>query len=77
MAEHPKMGQRIFQEMERKIGGLKDNPFIYPVFLESKYRRINLESHALFYTLDETKCEVRLYHLFYAKRDLSKLLGLD
>jgi plasmid stabilization system protein ParE len=76
LKEHPNMSRRIFQEIERKIKGLKDNPFAYPVFYESKYRRVNLEGHAMFYTVDEVKREVRLYHLYYAKMDIEKRLGL-
>ena len=77
LAEYPSMAKRIFQEMERKLEGLKDNPFMWPTFHGSKYRRINLEGNALFYTVDEHEHEVRLYHLYYAKRDLLKLLGIE
>ena len=77
LKEHSNMSRRIFQEMERKIEGLKDNPFAYPVFRESKYRRVNLEGHALFYTVDEARREVKLYYLFYAKMDIERRLGLE
>ena len=76
LKKYPNMAKRIFQEMERKIEGLKDSPLRWPVFHESKYRRINLEGNVIFYTIDEPKREVKLYHLAYAKRDLIKLLGL-
>ena len=77
LKDHSNMAKRIFQELERKLDGLEDNPFAYPVFRESKYRRVNLEDNALFYTVDETRREVKLYHLYYAKRDIDKLLGID
>ena len=77
LKEYPNMAKRIFQEMERKLDGLEDNPFMWPVFRESKYRRVNLEDNAMFYSVDEAKYEVKIYHLYYAKRNLLKLLGLD
>jgi len=76
LEEHPNMAKRIFQELEQKLDGLEDNPFAYPVFRESKYRRINLKKNAMFYTVNESKHEVRLYCLYYAKMDIERRLGL-
>jgi plasmid stabilization system protein ParE len=76
LAPHPDMAKRIFKELEQKLDGLENNPYIYPVYYANpKYRRVNLEGHALFYTIDEDMCMVYVYRIFYAKRDIERLMG--
>jgi plasmid stabilization system protein ParE len=75
LAPHPHKAARLFQEMERKLELLKDNPLICPAYHASPaYRRMNLEGHALFYIVDDDKCEVKVYRVIYAKRDIDSLL---
>ena len=75
LAQYPSKAGRIFQEMERKIERIEENPLIWPTYhANPKYRRMNLESHALFYTVDEDRQEVGIYRVIYAKRNISKLL---
>jgi plasmid stabilization system protein ParE len=75
LAPYPSMAGRLFQEMERKLKLLRDNPFAWPVYhANPKYRRMNLEGHALFYLVDEGRHEVKIYRVIYAKRDIAKLL---
>jgi plasmid stabilization system protein ParE len=75
LALHPNKARRLFKEIEQKLDLLEDNPFMcqeYPA--NPRYRRMVLEGHALFYTVDESKREVYVYRVVYAKRDISKLL---
>ncbi|MDR1571898.1 MAG: type II toxin-antitoxin system RelE/ParE family toxin [Clostridiales Family XIII bacterium] len=75
LTPYPNRARRIFQEMERKLEQLKDNPFMWTTYhANPKYRRINLEDHALFYVVGEDSHEVRIYRVIYAKRDIPTLL---
>jgi plasmid stabilization system protein ParE len=75
LTSYPSMGKRNFQEMERKLKGLEDNPFAWPTYhANPKYRRMNIERHSIFYVVDEAKHEVIICHIYYTKRDLSQLL---
>jgi plasmid stabilization system protein ParE len=75
LAPYPNKAKRLFQEMERKLELLKDNPFAWPAYhANPKYRRMLLEGHALFYIVDEDRHEARVYRVIYAKKDVAKLL---
>ena len=75
LALHPNKARRLFKEMEQKLDLIKDNPFAYQKYpANPKYRRMVLEGHALFYTVNESKREVCVYRVIYSKRDISKLL---
>jgi len=76
LAPHPSKARRLFKEMEQKLDLLEDNPFMcqeYPA--NPKYRRMILEGHALFYTVDEARREINIYRVVYAKRNIERLLG--
>ena len=76
LSPHPNKARRLFKEMENKLDLLDDNPFMYPAFhANPKYRRMNLEDHALFYTVDEQKRKINIYRVIYVKRDIEKLLA--
>ncbi|MCL2570852.1 MAG: type II toxin-antitoxin system RelE/ParE family toxin [Defluviitaleaceae bacterium] len=73
---HPNKAKRLFKEIEHKLDLLEDTPLMcqeYPA--NPKYRRMNLEGHALFYTVDEAKREINIYRVIYAKRDIERLLS--
>ena len=75
LTPYPNKARRLFQEMEQKIESLKDNPLMYPEYqADPRYRRMNLEGHALFYDVDVINHEIRVYRIIYAKRDIAKLL---
>jgi plasmid stabilization system protein ParE len=76
LSPYPSKARRLFAEMERKIAALADNPHAHEVYhVNPKYRRIVLEGHSLFYTVDEDRAEVSIYRVIYAKRDIAKLLN--
>ena len=77
LTPYPQKAKRIFQEMERKIDRLTDNPLEWAVYhANPKYRRVILEDHSLYYVVDEIRCEVLIYRIIYARRDIPKLLDL-
>jgi plasmid stabilization system protein ParE len=72
---YPRKADCLFQEIKRKLEDLKDNPFMWPTYhANPKYRRVLLEGHSLFYKVDEVKREVMIYYIYYAKRDIERLL---
>ena len=76
LTPYPNKAKWLFQEMERKIDRLKDNPLEWAAYhANPKYRRIVLEDHSLFYVIDEDNREVQIHRIIYAKRDISKLLN--
>ena len=75
LTPYPNKAKRLFQEMERKIDRLKDNPLEWATYhANPKYRRMILEDHVLFYVVDEDSREVQIYRVIYSKRDILKLL---
>jgi plasmid stabilization system protein ParE len=75
LTPYPNMGRRIFQEMDRKLTGLKDNPFAWPVYhANPMYRRMNIEGHSIFYIVDEDKHEVLICHIYYNRRDIPNFI---
>jgi plasmid stabilization system protein ParE len=75
LSPYPNKAKRLFQEMERKLIQLQDNPLAWPIYpANPKYRRMILEGHALFYIADEDRREVQVYRVLYAKRDIPRLL---
>lgn len=75
LSPHPNKARRLFKEMEDKLDLLEDNPYMCPVYhANPKYRRMNLENHALFYTIDEVKRKINIYRVIYAKRDIEKIV---
>jgi len=76
LAPYPNKARRLFSEMERKLDLLKNNPLMCEQYSTApKYRRMNLEDHTLFYTVDESNRQIRIYRVIYSKRDISKLLN--
>jgi rubrerythrin len=58
LAPYPNMGRRIFQEMDRKLNGLKDNPFAWPAYhANPKYRRINEVEDVVDMDIQKLECE--------------------
>ena len=70
LEEHPDKAKRLFQEMDEKILKLEDMPLMCPIFhARPKYRKMVLEDHLLFYTVDAVRHEVKLHRILYSKMD--------
>ncbi|MCL2820847.1 MAG: type II toxin-antitoxin system RelE/ParE family toxin [Oscillospiraceae bacterium] len=75
LAGYPDKAKRLFQELERKIIDLEDNPYMWPVYqARPEYRRMILEDHLLFYKVDEDEQKVRIYRILYAKMNIPEHL---
>jgi len=52
---------------------LEDMPYMWPEYqLKPEYRRMVLEDHLLFYTVDEDERKVKIYRVLYSKMDIRK-----
>ena len=59
LEEYPDKAKRLLQEMDEKILKLEDMPLMCPIFhARPRYRKMVLEDHLLFYTVDTVKYEV-------------------
>jgi plasmid stabilization system protein ParE len=59
--------------MEQKVKLLEKSPYMWPIYpYNSKYRRMVLEGHLLFYVIDEAMKKVMIYRVLYGKRDVEK-----
>jgi len=75
LKDYPNKAKRLFQELERKITDLEDNPYMWPVYqARPEYRRMILEDHLLFYKVDEDEQKVRIYRILYAKMNIPEHL---
>ena len=76
LSPHPNKAKGLFKEMEHKLDLLEENPYMCTAYhANTKYRRMNLKDHVLFYTVDDTKREINIYRVIYAKRDIEELLS--
>ena len=72
---YPNKAKHLFQELERKIIDLEDNPYMWPVYqAKPEYRRMILEDHLLFYKVDEDEQKVKIYRILYAKMNIPEHL---
>jgi plasmid stabilization system protein ParE len=67
--------KRLLKEMDKKLLLLEDNPFMCPAFhAYPKYRKMVLEDHLLFYTVNEKEHVVNVHHILYARMDIERRL---
>ncbi|MCL2188654.1 MAG: type II toxin-antitoxin system RelE/ParE family toxin [Defluviitaleaceae bacterium] len=69
---YPNKAARLLKEMDEKLLLLEDTPMMCPIFYDRpKYRKMILEDHVLFYTVDEGAYAVRVHHILYARSNIS------
>jgi len=75
LVDYPNKAKRIFKEMEEKLILLEDMPYMWPAYqLKPEYRRMVLEDHLLFYTVDDAEQRVRVYRILYDRKDIAKYM---
>jgi len=75
LEEYPNKAKRLLKEMDEKLLKLEEMPNMWPVFYaRPKYRKMVLEDHLLFYTVDEKHRVVRICRILYGKKDISSQL---
>jgi len=77
LEEHPQKAKRIFEEMDKKLSNLIDNPELYPVYEDfPEFRRIVVEDYLVFYTINERACIIEVHRLIHGKMDIPKKLSV-
>ena len=77
LTEYPGKAKRLFREIERKIKLLEDLPYLWPEYpYKPEYRRMVLEDHLIFYTVDENEKCIKIYRVLYDRRNISKHFDL-
>lgn len=76
LARYPNKAKRLFKEMDEKLLCLTDTPFMWEIFhAQPKYRKVVLEDHLLFYTVDEEQRIVRVCRILYHRMNATLHLG--
>jgi len=71
LSKYPGKAKRLFKEIERKTKSLEDLPYLWPGYPHRpEYRRMVLEDHLLFYTVDENENTVKIYRVLYDRRNI-------
>jgi plasmid stabilization system protein ParE len=80
--EAPKAAENHSEELKKKYGKLKENPFIRPL-VQNKYlatkgiRFIKVKKYMLIYKINEKNNTVLLYRFIYSKRDWINILTTE
>jgi toxin ParE1/3/4 len=72
---YPETPNRFITSLEEHIENLKDNPFIYPEYIENtEYRRMLVNNYIVFYKINDAKKQIDIYRILRATWDLPKYL---
>ena len=77
LEEYPQKAKRIFEEVDKKLSNLIDNPELYPVYDDFPlFRRIVVEDYLVFYTINERANIIEVHRLINGKMDVPKQLSV-
>ena len=72
---YPETPRRFSASLKRHIINLKDNPYIYPEYLENTdYRHMFVSNYIVFYKVNEEEKQIDIYRILRASWDLPKYL---
>jgi addiction module RelE/StbE family toxin len=72
---YPETPHRFITSLKEHIANLKDNPYMYPEYLENTdYRRMFVNNYIVFYKINETEKQIDIYRILRATWDLPKYL---
>ena len=75
LEEYPQKAKRVFEDMDKKLSNLIDNPELYPIYEDfPEFRRIVVEDYLVFYTVNEHTENIEVHRLIYGKMDVPKQL---
>jgi addiction module RelE/StbE family toxin len=75
--EAPKAALDFIDELEKKILGLKTNPYSHRLYrpsrpIDTEYRLLTIKNYLVFYVVVDTIVEI--HRIVYNKRNLSKII---
>jgi len=78
LEEYPQKAKRIFEEMDKKLSNLVDNPELYPIYEDFPiFRRIVIEDYLAFYTIKEQAGIIEIHRLINGKMDVPSKLSVE
>jgi plasmid stabilization system protein ParE len=67
---------RFTEAIVQKTAALVEHPRMYPAYEDAPYfRRMILENHLLFYSVDEKRQLIVVHRVLHAKRDISRIMS--
>ena len=70
---YPMTPKRFTKDLRKHISNLKENPYMYPVYLENQdYRRLVVENYIVLYKVFEEVKEIEVSRILRASWDLPK-----
>jgi len=72
----PQSADNFFKAVYRKLGFLRENPYMYPLHNDDKlasdgYRFVVIGNYYMFYLVDDVNSIVNIARILYGKRDIS------
>jgi len=72
---YPTTPKRFTTALKKQVSNLKENPNMYPVYLENpEYRRMIVDNYIVLYKISETVKNIEIYRILRASWDLPKYL---
>ena len=76
MLYNPGAAERFYNEVNKRLNNISENPFMYPLSRNEKlksegYRVIVIGNYHLFYLVYETEAIVYIVRIIYGKRDIT------
>jgi addiction module RelE/StbE family toxin len=72
---YPETPRRFNASLKKHISNLKDNPYIYPEYLDNtNYRRMFVNNYIVFYKVNDAERQIDIYRILRATWDLPKYL---
>ena len=76
LQDYPQKAQRIFEQLDRKLSRLADNPKMYQIYEDyPEFRKIVVEDYLAFYAINERDRIVEIHRFIYGRMDIVKQLS--
>ena len=75
----PKASDKFYEDYNRKVESIKENPYIYQIFEDEPYFRSAplVYGYRLFYHIDEKDSIVVLHRIIHGSMDLANHIQID
>ena len=75
----PKAAEKIYKGVSDKIGLLRDNPYLFPLYHDEKlsaegYRFAVVGNYLIFYVIDNSNSAVTIVRILYGRRNIPAII---
>jgi len=75
---NPQAAERFFKGVEEKIGLLRSNPYLFPLYHDEKLnaigcRSVTIGNYLMFYVVDDVNSIVNIVRIIYSRRNISAI----